>query len=101
MINTALKNIEALLAQSFKALMSKFMGQHDHNIKITDAIVNIEQCAAFSDDLDEDKQNRRKSSRSRRKNKDRRISNGINYSGHSRRLTIDRRQLFTDRRGKA
>ena len=98
MINTSLKNNESFLAHPLKTFMGNLMGQHSHYVKVTDAIANIEQCAASTDDQDENKQTRRKSSRIRRKNNDRRISIGVNYSGHARRMTIDRRKIYTDRR---
>ena len=98
MNNTVLKNNEEFLAHPFKTLMCNFISQHGHNIKITDVLVNNEQKVANPDVLDEEKQERRKTSRNRRKNHDRRISNNVNYNGHARRLTIDRREVSMDRR---
>lgn len=98
MNNIALKNNEEFLAQPFKTLMYNFISQHVYHTEKTDDIVNVEQCVACPDDVDENRQDRRKSSRNRRKNQDRRTSNKVNYNGHARRLTIDRREVFTDRR---
>lgn len=99
MNNTVLKNNEDFLAHYFKTLMCDFISRHDRYLKATDAIVNIEQCMAYPDVLDEDKWDRRESSKYRRGNKDRRNSTEVNNNGHARRHTIDRRQVFKDRRG--
>ena len=98
MNNTVLKNNEDFLTHPFKTLMSNFISQYGHDIKITDVMVSNEKHVDNPDVLDEEKQERRKLSRNRRKNQDRRISNNVNYIGHARRLNIDRREVFRDRR---
>ena len=98
MNNTALKNNEDFLAHTFKILMCNFISQHGRHLKVTDATVNIEQCVAYPNVSDKDKQDRRELSKDRRKNKDRRISTEVNFNGLARRQTIDRRQVYTDRR---
>ena len=98
MNNTAIKTNEEFLVHPFKTLLCNFISQYGHDIKITDVMLSNEQYVANSDVLDEEKQERRKSSRNRRKNHDRRISNNVNYIGHARRLNIDRREVFRDRR---